>query len=226
MTHDPPASPARRRLAGRAGARRVLITAGPTREYIDPVRYISNDSSGRMGFALARAARARGFGVTLIAGPVALETPEGVARIGVTSAGEMRTAVMKCRSRADIIIMAAAVADFAPAKISMQKIKKTHNMKSMSLKLSRTPDILAELGHKKRPGQTIVGFALETESIEKNARKKLIEKNCDWIVANSHRSIGGKMSRAILIHRSKGTIRLPMQDKRDLAKIIISCVAA
>lgn len=206
--------------------RRVLVTAGPTREYIDPVRYISNDSSGRMGFALARAARARGFGVTLIAGPVALETPEGVARIDVTSAGEMRTAVMKCRSRADIIIMAAAVADFAPAKISRHKVKKASIKKSMSIKLIRTPDILAELGRKKRRGQIVVGFALETDSIEKNARKKLTEKNCDWIVANSHRSIGGKMSRAILIHRSKGTIRLPMQGKRDLARRILSHIAA
>lgn len=204
---------------------RVLITAGPTREYIDPVRYLSNDSSGRMGFALAQAAVRMGYKVALIAGPVSLPTPDGVKRIDVVSAPEMRRAVLAHAPKADVIIMAAAVSDWRPAKTSLKKIKRTNGRTDeRTLLLKETPDILAELGRKKRPGQILVGFALETESLEKNAREKLARKKCDWIVANTASAIGSKSSRAILLSRDGRRIPLPRMPKDNLAFTILSYI--
>jgi phosphopantothenoylcysteine decarboxylase/phosphopantothenate--cysteine ligase len=159
----------------------VVITAGPTREAIDPVRFISNRSSGKMGFATARAARAAGARVTLISGPVALDTPIGVRRVNVESAEEMYQAVHRELSAMDIFISAAAVADYRPPQAQAQKIKKTGD--TMHLDLVKAPDILASVAaDKRRP--FVVGFAAETEKVEQHAREKLIKKNLDMIAAN------------------------------------------
>src|SRR5690606_28421953 len=161
--------------------RRVLITAGPTRERIDPVRFISNRSSGRMGFAVAQAARDAGADVVLISGPVSLPTPAGVRRVDVESAAEMFEAVMREVPGADIFISTAAVADYKPARPAAQKIKKASE--SLDLQMERTTDILAAVAA--RPDRPfVVGFAAETESVEQNARSKLLKKNLDMIAAN------------------------------------------
>src|SRR5690606_1854230 len=146
----------------------VLVTAGPTREALDPVRYISNPSSGKMGFAIAEAAARRGAAVTLISGPTNLPTPKGVERIDVESASEMYNAVMS-RKDADFVVMAAAVSDFAPEHRAEHKVKKSDG--ELVLRLRRTKDILAELGRQKRDGQVLVGFAMETENELENARQ-------------------------------------------------------
>lgn len=163
---------------------RVLVTAGPTREMLDPVRFLSNRSSGKMGYAIAEVAARRGAQVTLVSGPVSLAPPPGIAEIArVTSADEMLTA---CRERAasvDIIVAAAAVADYAPEAIAAQKIKKTGE-DILTLTLRPTPDVLRALGRDKRPDQIFVGFAAETENLENNAQAKLASKNLDLIVAN------------------------------------------
>jgi phosphopantothenoylcysteine decarboxylase/phosphopantothenate--cysteine ligase len=198
----------------------VLITAGPTREYLDPVRYISNDSSGKMGFSLAAAAGRLGAQVTLVSGPVALSTPKGVRRVDVVSADEMRREVMKRQRRADVIVMAAAVSDFKAAHFSKQKIKKATC--PPVLKLSKTIDILAELGRKKRADQLLVGFAVETKNLETYAQKKLKEKRCDWIVANRHTVIGKDKGHAALFSKKGRHIVLPELPKDELAFIILS----
>jgi phosphopantothenoylcysteine decarboxylase/phosphopantothenate--cysteine ligase len=161
---------------------KLLVTAGPTREEIDPVRYITNYSSGRMGFAIARGARQRGAAVTLVSGPVSLEPPFGVELLQVKSAAEMHAAVTTRAGNADIIIKAAAVADYKPLQRVGQKIKKS--AAPASITLERTADILADLGNSKRAGQILVGFAAETENLADNAVAKLQAKNLDMIVAN------------------------------------------
>lgn len=161
--------------------RRVLITAGPTRERIDPVRFISNRSSGKMGFAVAQAAREAGADVVLVSGPVTLATPPGVQRINVESADEMLEAVMGEVAQADIFISTAAVADYRPTRASEQKIKKTNE--HLDLQMQRTTDILGAVAA--RPDRPfVVGFAAETEAVEHNARGKLLKKNLDMIAAN------------------------------------------
>lgn len=203
----------------------ILIAAGPTREYIDPVRYLSNDSSGKMGFALAKAACRLGLHVTLVAGPVALETPRGVKRIDVISALDMRAAVLAKAPKAGIIIMCAAVADYRPARFSRMKIKRTIEPSNhRTIELVSNPDILAELGRKKKRHQTLVGFALETNNLERNARAKLEEKNCDWIVANSANAIGAKVGSAILFSRKGRRIPIRSLPKDRLAAVILSHV--
>jgi len=203
--------------------RKIVITAGPTREYIDPVRYISNDSSGRMGFAIAAAAARLGMDAMLIAGPVSIETPKSVRRMNVISAKEMLSAVTKHAAKSDLIIMCAAVADFSPEKISRKKIKKEDGGSSkITLKLKKNPDILAEICKNKKSGQVVVGFALETEKLEKNAISKLRRKGCDWIVANSASAIGSDKNSAVMISRDGKKIRLPKMDKNDLAVLLLS----
>jgi len=202
---------------------RVLITAGPTREYLDPVRYLSNDSSGRMGFALASAAHTLGCEVTLVTGPVSLLTPEGSRRIDVISARQMHREVMRLAPRANIIVMAAAVSDFRPERQLRHKIKRAAGRSRVrTLALKDNPDILAQLGKKKRKDQILVGFAVETKDLEKNARRKLKQKGCDWIVANLAKSIGALSSRALLIHRNGQKIALPHLLKENLAFLILS----
>lgn len=168
--------------AGPLKGKKVVVTAGPTREYIDPVRFISNPSSGKMGFAMAEAAYELGGEVTLIHGPVSLDPPEGIQSFEIGSTDELFEAVKKY-AEADVIIMAAAVSDFTPAESHKHKVKKTKA--DTSLELKPTPDILQWLGEHRREGQTLIGFAMETEDLLKNARTKLQKKKADWIVANS-----------------------------------------
>ena len=203
----------------------VLITAGPTQEALDPVRYISNRSSGKMGYALAAAAEVRGASVVLISGPVQLPPPCNVAVVSVRTAREMREAVFEHLAAANIVIKAAAVADFEASRMAPQKLKKTGAR--VSLELDPTPDILAELGRKKGD-YLLVGFAAETENLEQEARRKLQEKNCDMVVGNL---VGGQDSgfesdenEVILALRTGETIALPRAPKREVADRIFDQV--
>ncbi|MBR1663680.1 MAG: bifunctional phosphopantothenoylcysteine decarboxylase/phosphopantothenate--cysteine ligase CoaBC [Ruminococcus sp.] len=168
--------------------KRILVTAGATREAIDPVRYITNHSSGKMGVALARAASRRGAQVTLVHGAMEIDEPMFVKNIPVTSAQDMYDAVMSERETQDIIIKAAAVADYTPAKTADSKLKKKDD--DLKIELKRTKDILKALGENKRADQMICGFSMETDNVLENSRRKLISKNCDMICANSLRTEG------------------------------------
>ncbi|MDD6193358.1 MAG: bifunctional phosphopantothenoylcysteine decarboxylase/phosphopantothenate--cysteine ligase CoaBC [Lachnospiraceae bacterium] len=168
--------------------KRVLVTAGPTREAIDPVRYITNHSSGKMGYAIAEMAMLRGADVTLVSGPTALQPPMFVDFVPVVSAEEMFQEVVSRAEQQDIIIKAAAVADYRPSIVSDQKMKKSDD--EMSLSLERTTDILAYLGQRKIPGQFLCGFSMETENVLSNSRMKLEKKHLDMIAANSLRQEG------------------------------------
>jgi phosphopantothenoylcysteine decarboxylase/phosphopantothenate--cysteine ligase len=161
---------------------RVLVTAGPTREAIDPVRYISNRSSGKMGFAIAAECARRGAHVTLVCGPVDLETPAGVQRLNVTTTQEMFEAATQAAQTSDVVIASAAPADYS-VEAAPQKLKKSNEF-DRTLQLRETPDILGTIGNAKRDGQILIGFAAETENLLENAREKLARKNCDAIVAN------------------------------------------
>jgi len=201
----------------------VLVTASCTREPIDKVRFISNYSSGKMGFALAKTARARGARVILITGPTSLPAPKGISTISIESAEEMKKEVFKHFSEADIIISAAAVADFRPRDVFAGKIKKEKSEKPL-IELERTPDILYELG-KKKGDKILVGFAAETENLAANALKKLKEKRLDLIVANDisakEAGFGSDNNRARLIN-SKGSLReLSLMPKIDMAGKIL-----
>ena len=202
--------------------KKVLITAGPTREAIDPVRYIGNRSSGKMGYAIAEAAAARGAEVTLISGPVALSVPGGVKRIGVESAAQMREAVLKVFPDTDIVIKAAAVADYRPEKAEVQKIKKSAN--SLTLVLTKNPDILAELGQLKQ-SQFLVGFAAETQELVAHATEKLRKKNLDMLVANDVTLSGAGFeadTNIVKILTPDGAIEeLPQMSKQDLGRVIL-----
>ena len=200
----------------------LLVTAGPTREAIDPVRFISNHSTGRMGYAIAKMAMLRGADVTLVSGPVALEPPMFVKTVTVESAQEMYEAVMAEADDADIIIKSAAVADYAPAEVSQEKIKKAEG--DAVIPLVRTKDILAALGEKKREDQFICGFAMETEHFLENAKAKREKKKVDMIVANSIRQsgagFGGDTNVATLI-TGEGMRPLPLMSKEALAMEIL-----
>ena len=167
----------------------VLVTAGPTQEPLDPVRFLTNHSTGKMGYALAETARDLGAHVTLVSGPVALEKPYGVDTVAVTTAQDMFDAVRSRFDNADITVMAAAVGDFRPVEQAADKIKK-NGRSSIELELTSNPDILAWAGEHKRPDQTLCGFAMETRDLEANAAKKLNGKHCDMLVANNLRTPG------------------------------------
>ncbi len=202
---------------------RVLVTAGPTKEYIDAVRFISNDSSGTMGCALARGALIQGAKTTIVLGPSNPDAeellPKGVRVIRITSAKQLSDAAVREFPKSDISFFAAAVSDFAPEKKSGGKLKKG-GKKEILLKLAQTPDALKECGEKKNGRQVIVGFALETESVIANARKKLLQKNADIIVANSPESMGGEKTRATLVWRERSE-KLGLQSKKMAAAKII-----
>ncbi len=168
--------------------RHVVITAGATQEEIDPVRYITNHSTGKMGYALAKEARNAGARVTLISGKTNLPKPYGVAVVNVTSAADMAKSVIDNFENVDVVIMSAAVADYTPIEKAEQKIKKTDG--DLSIALKRTQDILLTIGQKKREDQVVIGFAMETENLLENAAKKLQEKNANYIIANSIREPG------------------------------------
>ena len=167
----------------------VLVTAGPTQEPLDPVRFLTNHSTGKMGYALAETARDLGAHVTLVSGPVALEKPYGVDTVAVTTAQDMFDAVRSRFDNADITVMAAAVGDFRPVEQARDKIKK-NGRSSIELELTSNPDILAWAGEHKRPDQTLCGFAMETRDLEANAAKKLASKHCDMLAANNLRTPG------------------------------------
>lgn len=205
----------------------IMITAGPTREEIDPVRFISNHSSGKMGYALAKAAQRRGARVILVSGPVSLPAPFGVERVCVESAHEMQAVVMERVGECTAIIKAAAVADYCPRERSGEKIKK--KSEELSLELVKTPDILAGLGRlEKRP--LLVGFAAETANLDEFAGRKLKEKNADIIVANdvSQTDAGFNVdtNRARLLFRDGRTLEYPLMSKDDLATVILDHMSA
>jgi phosphopantothenoylcysteine decarboxylase/phosphopantothenate--cysteine ligase len=197
---------------------RFLVTAGPTREFLDPIRYISNRSSGKMGYAIAVAARAISSQVTLISGPTALKPPQGVEFLSVTTAQEMAEAVWSRFDGVDICILAAAVCDFRPRKMATGKIKK--GAFGGILELEATPDILAELGRRKKL-QVLIGFAAETDDVENQAREKLARKKLDFITANDLSAFDAEASRVTFIGREGKIERLPEMPKVEIAKLIV-----
>lgn len=211
-------------LAGK----RVLVTAGPTYEKIDPVRFIGNYSSGKMGFALAEACAEAGAEVTLVAGPVSLTTSHAsIHRVDVESAAEMYRAAVDAYDRADAAIMCAAVADYAPETVSDVKLKRSGEERVLHLKPN--PDIAAELGRRKRPGQCLVGFALETNDEESNARLKMEKKNLDFIVLNSLRDAGAGFrcdtNKVTVIGREGEPVEIPCKLKTEVAADIVEILA-
>jgi len=206
----------------------VAITAGPTREAIDPVRYISNHSSGKMGFAIAAAFAERGAEVTLIAGPVNLTTPAGVTRIDVTSAREMWRAALESAVKNSVFIGCAAVADYRAAEVSEQKIKKTGDNDELALKLVKNPDIIADVAHLTERRPFVVGFAAETQDVERYARDKLVRKNLDMICANNVAggSVFGADQNALHLFWKDGEKLLPTASKSELAKTLVEEIVA
>jgi phosphopantothenoylcysteine decarboxylase/phosphopantothenate--cysteine ligase len=205
----------------------VLVTAGPTVEDIDPVRFVSNRSTGRMGYRIAEAARDRGARVVLVSGPTSLRPPGGLEFVGVRSADDMAKAVGLHADSATVVVMAAAVSDYRPATISATKVKKKDG--PAALDLVRTPDILRGLGESKS-GRTLVGFAAETDDLVENARKKLAEKRLDLVVANDVRrtdaGFASDHNAAVLVDADGGQEELPLLSKRDLAERILDRVVA
>lgn len=204
---------------------RVLVSAGPTREELDPVRYVSNYSSGKMGYAIARAAWQRGAEVVLVSGPTALEAPVGVRRISVTSAREMHTAMMHELPQASVVIKAAAVADYRPCNAAAQKIKK--NPGTMNMELEPNPDILAQIGAEKT-GQIVVGFAAETHDLLHHAQDKLQRKNLDIIVANDVTAEGAgfdiETNVVKFLHADGKMEDMPQQSKAEVAHALLDRV--
>ncbi len=204
----------------------ILITVGGTREAIDPVRFISNHSSGKMGFAIAEAARQRGAWVTCVCGSVSVEPPAGVETVRVDSAEEMLREVRKYLSGTTVFIGAAAVADYRPKSVAGSKIKKTE-VESLTLELVRTPDILASVSESRHPHLLVVGFAAETNDVEGYARSKLERKNLDMIVANDvsldGQGFGSEYNAAVILTRS-GQKHLPLQSKRDMAERVLDAI--
>lgn len=203
--------------------KRILITAGPTREAIDPVRFISNHSTGKMGYAIAKRAMLRGADVTLVTGPVSLTPPPFVDVVSVDSAKDMFEAVTARAGEQDIIIKSAAVADYTPETVADQKIKKKEG--DMSIPLTRTQDILGYLGSNKKEGQLLCGFSMETEHMLENSRKKLEKKNADMIVANNLRQTGagfGTDTNIVTFITKDNEIELPLLSKEEVADALLS----
>ncbi len=201
---------------------RILITAGGTREYIDPVRFISNASSGRMGYALARAALKARHKVTLITAPTTQNPPSDVKLIKVETTAEMFETVKKHFEKCDCLIMAAAVADYTPARPAKTKIKKS--AKPLTIKLKPTTDILKWAGVHKRKNQIVVGFALEDKAVRSSAEKKLNEKKLDIIIANTSPAIGAEKSTVQIKIAGREWLKFPQESKTTIAKRIISIV--
>lgn len=203
--------------------KKVLVTAGPTREAIDPVRYITNHSTGKMGYAIAQAAARRGAEVTLVSGPVNLKAPLGVNLVPVTSAGEMFQAVTEASSSQDVIIKAAAVADYRPKHVGTEKTKKKDG--DMNLEMERTDDILAWLGNHRQTGQVLCGFSMETENMLENSQAKLEKKHVDMIVANNLKTAGagfGTDTNVVTIITKEGAEELAMMTKEQVAHQLLN----
>lgn len=202
--------------------KKILITAGPTREAIDPVRFLTNHSTGKMGYALARIAAMRGADVTLVSGPVKLSVPLTVKCVNVTTAKEMFDAVRELAPEQEIVIKAAAVADYRPANVSSEKVKKTDGV--LSLPLERTDDILQYLGEHKAADQFLCGFSMETEHMLENSRRKLEKKHLDMIVANNVKTEGagfGTDTNVVTILTKETIVELPMMSKEEVAEKIL-----
>lgn len=207
--------------------KKILITAGPTREAVDPVRFISNHSSGKMGYALARQAMFRGADVTLITGPTALTPPPFVEVINVESAKEMFEEVITIATKQDIIIKSAAVADYKPVSTAKEKIKKKDG--NAVIELARTQDILSHLGSNKKEGQILCGFSMETENLIENSKKKLETKHADMIVANNLKENGagfGTDTNVVTLITKDETVELPLLSKDEVANRVLSKLAA
>ena len=207
---------------------RLLVTAGPTREALDPVRFLSNHSSGKMGYAVARAASDRGAEVTLVTGPTALKPPAFVETVEVTSAQEMFDAVTRRAQEQDIIVKAAAVADYRPAEYSENKLKKGEG-DPLSLPLERTRDILLWLGEHKKPGQFLCGFSMETERLLENSRKKLKKKKLDMVAANSLNEAGagfGGSTNVLTLITADSEEQLPLLSKEEAAHRLLDGILA
>lgn len=205
--------------------KRVLVTAGPTQEALDPVRYLTNHSSGRMGYAIANAAARRGAAVTLVSGPTALKKPAYVNTVDVITAEDMFRAVMQNAPDADIIIKAAAVADYRPKTVADNKLKKSDD--AMSIPLERTKDILGTLGGSKREGQFLCGFSMETEHMLENSRKKLEKKNLDMIAANNVKEPGAGFAvetNVLTLITKDGETALPLMSKDDAANALLDAI--
>ena len=205
--------------------KKVLVTAGPTQEKIDPVRYISNHSTGKMGYAIARAAMLRGAEVTLVSGKTDLTAPAGVHIVPVVSAADMAQAVKAAAPEQDIIVKAAAVADYRPAVTADEKIKKKDD--ELSIALERTEDILAWLGAHRHEGQFLCGFSMETENMVENSRAKLEKKNIDMIVANNLKQEGagfGTDTNVVTLLTKDETVELPMMSKEDVADKLLDYI--
>ncbi|WP_329572665.1 bifunctional phosphopantothenoylcysteine decarboxylase/phosphopantothenate--cysteine ligase CoaBC [Kitasatospora sp. NBC_01266] len=213
-------------LAGR----HVVVSAGGTREPLDPVRYLGNRSSGKQGYALAVTAAARGARVTLLAANVELPDPAGVDVVKVTTALELREAAVKTAAEADVVVMAAAVADFRPAEYAAVKIKKKDGVEPAPVALVRNPDILAELsGTRTRPGQLVVGFAAETDQVLEHGRAKLVRKGCDLLVVNEvgeGRAFGADTNEAVVLGADGSETAIAPGPKEDVADAIWDLVAA
>ncbi|MCM1243630.1 MAG: bifunctional phosphopantothenoylcysteine decarboxylase/phosphopantothenate--cysteine ligase CoaBC, partial [Roseburia sp.] len=206
---------------------RVLVTAGPTMEKIDPVRYISNHSTGKMGYAIARAAMMRGAQVTLVSGKTKLTPPAGVHTIDIVSAADMAKAVREYAGEADIIIKAAAVADYTPKCPADEKVKKKDN--DLAIELERTEDILGYLGEHKQKGQFLCGFSMETENMVENSRIKLKKKNLDLIVANNLKQPGagfGTDTNIVTFLTENETVELPIMNKEEVADELLTYIMA
>lgn len=205
--------------------RHVLVTAGPTQEKMDPVRYISNHSTGKMGYAIAAQAMRRGADVTLVSGEVSIQPPISVHVVPIVSAADMAQAVKDRADEQDIIIKAAAVADYRPADVSDEKVKKKDD--SLSLALERTEDILAYLGAHRREGQFLCGFSMETEHMIENSRAKLEKKNIDMIVANNLKQKGagfGTDTNVVTLLTREETVELPMMSKEEVADALLTYI--
>ena len=203
----------------------VLVTAGPTREAIDPVRYITNHSTGKMGYAVAKAAAMRGANVTLVSGPTELPAPPFVEVVDVVSAEDMFQAVTTRAAKQDIIIKTAAVADYRPAVVATEKVKKKDG--DLSIALERTKDILAYLGEHKREGQFLCGFSMETENMLENSITKLVKKNLDMVIANNLKVEGagfGTNTNVVTVITRKGGEQLPLMSKDDVADKILDAI--
>jgi phosphopantothenoylcysteine decarboxylase/phosphopantothenate--cysteine ligase len=198
---------------------KVLVSAGRTEEPLDPVRMLTNRSSGRMGVALAEAARDRGAEVTLIAGAMSVEPPSGVQLVPVSSAADMERAVMSAARGADLVLMAAAVADYRPARVANEKLKR--GAKRLTLELTPNPDIVAGAAARRRPGQIFVGFALETSQGLKRAKEKLAQKGLDLVVLNAPRESIGRETNRVTLVEARAARRLPALPKREVAERVL-----
>ncbi len=206
--------------------KKIVVTAGPTREAFDPVRYITNHSTGKMGYALAREAVARGASVSFITGPTGHTAPIGTTEISIENALELKEAALKEFETADAVIMAAAVADYRPVQIADNKIKKSDG--NITVELEKTEDILLEMGKRKKAGQILCGFSMETENVIANSRKKLEKKNLDMIVSNNLKVDGagfGTDTNVVTIITKETEESLPIMEKQDVAKEILDRIA-